>query len=117
MPSSVNQVANATPEATWEDDCWKVPLDKYQTTVYALTQAGVRFEPIPTQVLSALSAADDSNNDWQAGNSRMDEEGYAKGIKMMLMLSQMFRGPCGELWRRFRGTASPGSSRTTAELC
>ena len=79
MPSSVNQVANATPEATWEDDCWKVPLDKYQTTVYALTQAGVRFEPIPTQVLSALSAADDSNNDWQAGNSRMDEEGYAKG--------------------------------------
>ena len=42
-------------------------------------QAGVRFEPIPTQVLSALSAADDSNNDWQAGNSRMDEEGYAKG--------------------------------------
>lgn len=79
MPQSVNAVANATPEAQFKDDCWLVPLDKYQTTVYALTQAGVRFEPIPPQVLSALSAADDANNDWQAGNSRMDEEGYAKG--------------------------------------
>ena len=58
---------------------WELPLSQHVNFCVAMQNERIACERIPQRVLASLATAQLDDEDFRAGNARMDDDGYARG--------------------------------------
>mmetsp|Transcript_18830 Transcript_18830/g.61423 ORF Transcript_18830/g.61423 Transcript_18830/m.61423 type:complete len:843 (+) Transcript_18830:58-2586(+) len=79
LPPACVTIARSTPGAVLKDNQWELPLSQHVNFCVAMQNERIVCERIPQRVLASLATAQLDDEDFRAGNARMDDEGYARG--------------------------------------
>lgn len=79
LPPTCITIARSTPGAVLNDSQWELPLSQHVNFCVAMQNERIVCERIPQRVLASLATAQLDDEDFRAGNARMDDDGYARG--------------------------------------